>query len=115
MQAQYSGSMRDDKGGYSAGHDPRILHQTFPTAALPEVLAEGVARPKAMNAGWDYRFYYDGQALAHIERKFGKRVLAPYRSINPADQYDPLLHGVGKLGVHELVCMQVWYRLGGLQ
>jgi mannosyltransferase OCH1-like enzyme len=62
---------------------PRILHQTFPTSVLPEVLAQGVARLKAMNAGWDYRFYDDGEALAFIERKFGKRVLAAYHSINP--------------------------------
>lgn len=60
---------------------PRILHQTFPSAAVPEHLAESIERLRARNPGWSYRLYDDADIERFIDAEFGAEMLAVYRSI----------------------------------
>lgn len=84
---------------------PRILHQTARSFdALPPDIRENVEQIKAMNPGWEYRFYDDEAILAYVEHHFGERLLRACRRINPA-------YGVV---LADLIRYLVVYREGGV-
>lgn len=63
---------------------PRIIHQTYVSeAAIPGEIAAGVAALKAMNPGWEYRFYDDPAVEAFIRDVYGPKILDYYRRIDP--------------------------------
>lgn len=61
---------------------PRIIHQTFKSPPWPTEIAENVDLLKAMNRGWDYRFYTDDDIRDYIERAYGTAVLRRYDMID---------------------------------
>lgn len=62
---------------------PKIIHQTFWTGNLPSHLKDNVDRLRAMNPGWEYRFYDDSACEHVIDEFFGEQVLSIYCRINP--------------------------------
>jgi hypothetical protein len=62
---------------------PKIIHQTYGTHDLPEALEQNVASLRAMNPGWDYRFYDDAAVEAFILAEYGLPILALYQRIDP--------------------------------
>ena len=62
---------------------PRILHQTYHAADLPEPLRKNVEQLKQANPGWEYRFYDDAAIERFIAGTYGQRILGYYRRINP--------------------------------
>jgi mannosyltransferase OCH1-like enzyme len=62
---------------------PRILHQTFYTRDLPPRLRENVERLRAMNPGWEYRFYDDDGIADFIQEHYPPLVWEAYERIDP--------------------------------
>ena len=62
---------------------PRILHQTFYDRVLPERIAANVARLRAQNPGWEYRFYDDDDIAAFIQAHYPPVVWETFRKIDP--------------------------------
>src|SRR5690606_8039351 len=52
-------------------------------AALPPELNDNMAHLRALNPGWELRFYDDDAVEAFIARHYGAKVLAIYHRINP--------------------------------
>lgn len=50
---------------------PHILHQTFPTRELPAALQANVDALRAMNPGWEYRFYDDADVRTFVSATYG--------------------------------------------
>jgi inositol phosphorylceramide mannosyltransferase catalytic subunit len=61
---------------------PKIIHQVYISRALPPVLQANVDRIRALNPGWEYRFYDDGEMVDFIASAYGERALAYYNRIN---------------------------------
>lgn len=53
---------------------PKIIHQTYPTRALPGPLQENVDNIKRSHPAWEYRFYDDDEMHAYIRSHFGTSV-----------------------------------------
>lgn len=83
---------------------PRIFHQTHSRRDLPAPIAANVARLRAANPGWEYRFYDDSDRQAFILRECGERFLAAYRRIDPA-------YGAARADLFRYLLM---YRVGGV-
>lgn len=63
---------------------PKIIHQTAKDFdSLPQEIKDNIERMKAMNPGWEHRFYDDAQVLDYIGKNYGERVLRACRRINP--------------------------------
>lgn len=62
---------------------PRIIHQTFYSKQLPDALQQNVERLKAMNPGWDYRFYDDAAVEEFISSHYPPIILDYFRRISP--------------------------------
>ena len=62
---------------------PRIIHQTFHSKDLPALLDNNVRKMRAMNPGWEYRFYDDSDIVEFISSNYGPRITNYYRRINP--------------------------------
>lgn len=62
---------------------PRILHQTYPTRALPPAFQEKVDHLRRLNPGWEHRFYDDADIERFILSAYGQDMLATYTSIAP--------------------------------
>ena len=63
---------------------PRIIHQTFPTRQMPDEIEQNIARLKAINPNWEYRFYGDKDISDFIRQHYNHKVLEYYNRINPA-------------------------------
>mgnify|MGYP001214340874 CR=1 FL=1 len=63
---------------------PRIIHQTYRNADVPEALRPGIAELRAMNPDWDYRFYDDAAVADFIRGEFPPEFYRAYCRINPA-------------------------------
>ncbi len=61
---------------------PRILHQTYSTAIMPDELEANVKRLRHNNPDWDYRFYSDSDVESFIKSVYGKNILEAYLSID---------------------------------
>lgn len=83
---------------------PRIIHQTFYSRSLPPELAENVARIKALNPTWDYRFYDDADILQFIEKNYPPAVLSRFNNID-------IKYGAARADLFRYLLM---YRVGGV-
>lgn len=61
---------------------PRIIHQTYWTKSVPDMLKENVEHLKALNPSWIYRYWNDEEIVCFINEAFGWDVLRLYLSIN---------------------------------
>lgn len=82
---------------------PRLLHQTYPTLALPPALQRNVDQLKSLNPQWKHCFY-DDEAAERLVCEFGGDVLKAYRRIDPS--YGPARA--------DLLRHLVLYRWGGV-
>lgn len=62
---------------------PKIIHQTYRSTDVPLALRPGIAQLRAMNPGWDYRFYDDAAVERFIQSEFKPEFYRAYRRINP--------------------------------
>ena len=83
---------------------PPIIHQTYPTAALPEELQQNVKNLKARNGAWEYRFYDDQAIERFVREQYGPAMLRLYQSIDP-------VYGAARADLFRYL---VVYRLGGV-
>lgn len=83
---------------------PRIIHQTYYSDQLPPVLQENVARIRAMNPEWEYRFHNDEAVTAFIANSYGAGVLAYFNRIDP-------LYGAARADLFRYLLL---YRVGGV-
>ncbi|HVZ44715.1 MAG TPA: glycosyltransferase [Ramlibacter sp.] len=83
---------------------PKIIHQTYASRRMPAVLAANVEHIRATNPGWEHRFYDDEAAAAFIARHCGQKVLAAWRSIDPA-------YGAARADLFRYLLM---YKVGGV-
>jgi mannosyltransferase OCH1-like enzyme len=60
----------------------RIIHQTYWTNGVPDMLKDNVERLKTLNPSWVYRFWNDEEIVCFINEVFGWDVLRLYLSIN---------------------------------
>lgn len=63
---------------------PKIIHQTYGTAILPEDIKSIVEDLKSNNPDWEYRFYDNKQCSLYILENYGKEMYGVFKSINPA-------------------------------
>lgn len=61
---------------------PRIVHQTAPPESLTPEVRRNIEHLRALNPGWDYRFYDDAEA-ARFMRSCGPAVFDAWSRINP--------------------------------
>ncbi len=65
-------------------HISRIIHQTAPNlSSLPAEIRANVEHLKALNPGWDYRFYDHGEALDYIGEHLGQDALRLCEAVDP--------------------------------
>lgn len=83
---------------------PRIIHQTFYERTLPPELQRNVDRLRALNPGWEYRFYDDADIAAFIGEHYGAGMLRYFERIGP--QY-----GAARADLFRYLLM---YRVGGV-
>lgn len=83
---------------------PKIIHQTFRTASLPDAIAANVAELRGMNPGWEYRFYDDDAVRQFIAEHYGDKVLRIYQRIN-------LNYGATRADLFRYLLM---YKVGGV-
>ena len=83
---------------------PRLIHQTFATADLPERLRQHVADLKARNPGWTHTLYDNDDAERFIATHYENDMLDAYRRIDPA--YGPARA--------DLLRHLIIYKLGGV-
>jgi hypothetical protein len=83
---------------------PRIIHQTFYSRELPGTLQENVARLRALNPGWEYRFYDDQDIEKFIAESYPPAIIEYYNRINP--QY-----GAARADLFRYLLM---YKIGGV-
>lgn len=63
---------------------PKIIHQTYSHAPIPERFQEAVENLKTLNPDWEYRFYDNQDRENYIASMFDEEMLRVYRSINPS-------------------------------
>lgn len=61
---------------------PRIIHQTYWTSGVPDMLKDNVERLKTLNPSWIYRYWNDEEIVCFINEVYGWDVLRLYLSIN---------------------------------
>ncbi|MFO1239232.1 MAG: glycosyltransferase [Sphingomonadaceae bacterium] len=62
---------------------PKIIHQTYPTRALPKPLEDNVADLVAANPGWVHRLHDDTAIEQFIEENYPAEILTAYLRIKP--------------------------------
>lgn len=62
---------------------PKLIHQTFYQADLPEALQQNVHRLTELNPGWEYRFYTDIDIVDFIKTNYPTNVLESFERIDP--------------------------------
>lgn len=62
---------------------PKIIHQTFSTHLLPNVLLNAIKTWIDRNPEYEYRYYDDGDQRKFIEKHFDERVLKAYDKLIP--------------------------------
>lgn len=61
---------------------PKIIHQTFYERTLSPELQANVDRLRALNPGWEYRFYDDDDIAAFIQQNYPPLIWAYYQRID---------------------------------
>lgn len=62
---------------------PRIIHQTFRSGPLKPEIQANIAEMKALNPGWDYRFYDDDDVRRYISSSYGPEFLDYFEALHP--------------------------------
>lgn len=62
---------------------PKIIHQTYETADIPDVLTDGIDRLRSSNPDWQYNYYSGKDCHDFIYEYYGWDVLKTYLSLNP--------------------------------
>lgn len=83
---------------------PKVVHQTYPTRDLPEVLRVGLDRWIAENPTWAFRLYSSDEREAFIREAYGDEILAVYSKIRPE-------YGAARADLFRYLLI---YRLGGV-
>lgn len=82
---------------------PKIIHQTSGRKELPLVLRESIAELRALNPGWNYRYYNDDAVADYIRDHFPQHYPI-YQRINPK-------YGAARADLFRYLLM---YREGGV-
>lgn len=83
---------------------PRIIHQTFYDRNLPERLKANVDELRALNPGWEYRFYDDADIAAFIQENYPPLVWDYYQRIDKR-------YGAARADLFRYLLM---YKVGGV-
>jgi mannosyltransferase OCH1-like enzyme len=83
---------------------PRIIHQTFYERKLSDRLQANVDSLRALNPGWEYRFYDDEDIAAFIKGNYPPVVWDYYQRIDPC-------YGAARADVFRYLLM---YKVGGV-
>jgi hypothetical protein len=86
------------------GPIPHIVHQTYPTKALPEPLSGNSAMLRERNPDWQFRLYDDADIEQFIADEYGAEVLSLYSRISP-------FYGAARADLFRYLLV---YRQGGL-
>ena len=62
---------------------PKIIHQTYARANVPEAIRHNILRLQQMNPGWRYVFYDDARIERFIQSHYEPEIGALYARINP--------------------------------
>lgn len=83
---------------------PKIIHQTFSDTQLPAILRGNIARLKALNPTWEYRFYDDDDMSRFIVANYDSRILDCFNRLNPE-------YGAARADLFRYLLM---YKFGGV-
>lgn len=83
---------------------PRILHQTFHSKILPQVIQKNIDKIKVMNPEWEYRFYDDEDIVDFIKKNYDPQIINYFNRINP-------IYGAAKADLFRYLLM---YKCGGV-
>jgi inositol phosphorylceramide mannosyltransferase catalytic subunit len=83
---------------------PKLLHQTYPTAEVPEAIAPSVAALRARHPDYTYRLWTDAEIPDFIHDHYGRAIRDAYLRINP-------VYGAARADVFRYLMV---YRLGGV-
>lgn len=83
---------------------PKIIHQTYKTAIIPDLLADGIDRLRAANPEWQYNYYSEKDCHDFIYEYYGWDVLRTYLSLNPR-------YGAARADFFRYLCV---YQCGGV-
>lgn len=83
---------------------PKIIHQTYSSANLPEEAEYNVYSLRQLNPGWDYRYWSEKDRHDFIYQYFGWEILNAYLRIN-------LRYGAARADFFRYLCI---YQLGGV-
>jgi hypothetical protein len=83
---------------------PRIIHQTFYSTQLPEELQKNVEQIKALNPGWEYRFYDDAAVVDFIIKNYPPIILRYFERIDSR-------YGAARADLFRYLLM---YKVGGV-
>ena len=62
---------------------PKLIHQTFPTKALPQELQASVDALRLLNPGWRHVLYDDAEIANFIRIEYGDEMLMQFERIDP--------------------------------
>jgi len=62
---------------------PKIIHQSYHTKEVPDIINKNIEKIKNMNPGWEHRFYDDDDQVKFITQHYGPEMLKAYLKINP--------------------------------
>jgi mannosyltransferase OCH1-like enzyme len=83
---------------------PRTIHQTYSSDEIPDAFAPGIARLRAINRGWSYRYWPDKEVHDFIYAVYGWEVLRAFLRINPR-------YGAARADLFRYLCI---YHFGGV-
>jgi len=83
---------------------PRLIHQTFPSKALPAELQHSVDALRAGNPGWRHVLYDDADILHFVRDEYGGEVLQRFERIDP-------VYGAARADLFRYLLL---YRRGGV-
>lgn len=83
---------------------PRLLHQTYPTATVPDIIAPSIAALRARHPDFSYRLWTDAEIPDFIHDHYGRAIRDAYLRINP-------VYGAARADLFRYLMV---YRLGGV-
>src|SRR6186997_3096289 len=67
----------------TSDHIPKVIHQTYPTKEIPEVIQKNIRHLGKLNPKWEHRLYDDSDIIKFIRHSYGRKILSYYERINP--------------------------------
>jgi mannosyltransferase OCH1-like enzyme len=83
---------------------PRIIHQTYFSHELPDPIRANVENIRALNPGWEYRFYDDTAIISFIRANYSPEILDYFNRIDSR-------YGAAKADLFRYLLM---YKVGGV-